>query len=197
MTGELRTSIEVDATPEVVWEVLMDVPAFPQWARVLTAAEGSFAEGGRVTFVFPPSTPLLRRTVPARVLEVSPGRRLRFELRLARWGIPGLLDTDHTLTIVDQDAGVRLWLDIRFRGLLFPLLSRHLDRDRAPAFGPMPTALKERIEAVQAGRETGRPPGAVDSGGARLDGWSRADSSSSATPRPPTPPTPPSTRTGP
>jgi hypothetical protein len=152
MSGELRTSIDVDATPEVVWEVLMDVPAYPQWASVLTAAEGSFGEGGRVTFGFPSSTPLLRTTVPARVLEVSPGRRLRFELRLARWGVPGLLDTEHTLTIVDQDAGVRLWLDIRFRGVLFPLMSRSLNRDRAPAFGPMPAALKDRIEGIQASR---------------------------------------------
>ena len=152
MPGELRTSIHVDATPELVWEVVTDVPAYPEWAPVLTGAEGSFADGGRVSFSFPPAGLLLRTTVPARVLEVTPCRRLRFGLRLARLGVPGVLDTEHTLTIDPQDGGVRLWLDIRFSGLLLPLLTRSLNRDRAPAFGPLPANLKERIERMQASR---------------------------------------------
>jgi uncharacterized protein YndB with AHSA1/START domain len=152
MAGELKTSVDVDATPEVVWEVITDVPAYPQWAAVLTGAEGSFADGDRVTLHFPPGNPLLRTTVPARVLEVTPCRRLRFALRLARLGTPGLLDTDHTMTIAERDGGVRWWLQIRFGGLLLPLLTRSLNRDRAPAFGPMPELLTRRIEQLQAAR---------------------------------------------
>jgi uncharacterized protein YndB with AHSA1/START domain len=152
MTGELRTSVDVDATPELVWEVLTDVPAYPQWAPVLTGAEGTFADGGRVTLHFPSGHPLLRTTVPARVLEVTPCRRLRFALRLPRLGVPGLLDTDHTMTIDEQDGGVRLWLQIRFGGLLLPLLTRSLNRDRAPEFSPVAALLKARIEQLQAAR---------------------------------------------
>jgi hypothetical protein len=115
MAGELKTSVDVGATPEV-------------------------------------GNPLLRTTVPARVLEVTPCRRLRFALRLARLGTPGLLDTDHTMTIAERDGGVRWWLQIRFGGLLLPLLTRSLNRDRAPAFGPMPELLTRRIEQLQAAR---------------------------------------------
>jgi uncharacterized protein YndB with AHSA1/START domain len=152
MAGELRTSVDVDAAPELVWEVLTDVPAYPQWAPVLTAAEGTFEHGGQVLLSFPPGNPLLRTRVRARVVEVTPYRRLRFGLRLARLGTPGLLDTDHTMTIVERDGGVRLWLQIRFRGLLLPVLTRSLNRDRAPAFGPVPEKLKARIERLQATR---------------------------------------------
>ena len=56
------------------------------------------------------------------------------------------------MTVVEQDGGVRLWLEIRFRGLLLPLLTRSLNRDRAPAFGPVPALLKARIEELQAAR---------------------------------------------
>jgi uncharacterized protein YndB with AHSA1/START domain len=45
MAGGLMTSVDVDATPEVVWEVLTDVPAHPRWAAVLTGTEGAFADG--------------------------------------------------------------------------------------------------------------------------------------------------------
>src|SRR5215212_924846 len=137
MIGEHRTSIDIDATPELVWEVLTDVPAYPEWSPLITSAEGTFADGGRVSFSFPRMNPLLRTTVPATVLEVTPGRRLRYVLRFARLGIPGLLDTEHAMTIVRQDSGVRVWLELQLRGLLLPMMTRSLNRDRAPAFGPL------------------------------------------------------------
>ncbi|NYJ08249.1 SRPBCC family protein [Petropleomorpha daqingensis] len=74
MTRGMRTSIDVDAGPERVWDVLTDVPGYPDWTPVLTSAQGEFAVGGRVVFGFPPLHPLLRSTVPVRVLEVTPGR---------------------------------------------------------------------------------------------------------------------------
>jgi hypothetical protein len=152
MSGVLRTSIDIDATPELVWEVLTDVPGYPEWSPIIISAEGTFADGGRVSFSFPPTNPLLRTTVPATVLEVTPGRRLRYKLRFGRLGIPGLLDTEHAMTIVGQDSGVRVWLELQFRGLLLPMMTRSLNRDRAPAFGPLPTALKDRIEGLRASR---------------------------------------------
>jgi len=152
MASELRTSIDIQARPELVWEVLTDVAAYPEWSPLVTSAEGTFAQGDRVVFHFPPLNALIRTTVPATVLEVTPCRRLRYTLRFARLGMPGLLDTEHILTIAPHDGGVRLWLEMQFRGLLLPLMSRSLNRDRAPAFGPMPAALKDRIEGMQAAR---------------------------------------------
>jgi hypothetical protein len=152
MSGEMRTSVDIDAGPELVWEVLTDVPAYPEWSPLLTRAEGTFAPGGGVTFTFPPLTALIRTTVPAKVLEVTPLRRLRYVLRFGRFGMPGLLDSEHMLTIERRDGGVRLWMEMRFRGLLLPLMTRSLNRERAPAFGPMPATLKARIERMQATR---------------------------------------------
>src|SRR3954464_13869466 len=135
MTREMRTSIDVDATPERVWEVLTDVPAYPDWSPVLTSAEGTFAVGGRVVFGFPALHALLRTTVPARVLEVTPCRRLRYKLRFARLGIPDLLDSEHTFTVDVRADGVRLWLELQVRGLLLPLMLRSLSPDETATFG--------------------------------------------------------------
>jgi hypothetical protein len=151
-TGELRTSVDIDATPELVWEVLTDVPAYPEWTPLVTKATGTFAPGGGLTFTFPPYNPLLRAGVPGKVLEVTPLLRLRYVLRFGRLGIPGLLDSAHMLTIERRDGGVRLWMEMRFGGLLLPMMTRSLNRERAPAFGPMPATLKARIEGMQATR---------------------------------------------
>ena len=88
MIGEHRTSIDIDATPELVWEVLTDVPAYPEWCPLITGAEGTFATGDRLSFSFPPMNVMLRTTVPARVLEVTSRRRLRYQLRFGRLGTP-------------------------------------------------------------------------------------------------------------
>jgi hypothetical protein len=150
MTAELRTFVDIDATPERVWEVLTDVPAWPQWNLFITRAEGTFVVGRRVSLSVPPLNALLRMTLRLTVLEVAPCRRLRFRLRMARPALPGLFDADHIVTITPHDGGgVRLWEDARFRGVLVPLLTRHLNRDNLPAFYATNAALKNRIEGTR------------------------------------------------
>jgi hypothetical protein len=149
----MKTCIDLDATPERVWEVLTDVPAYPAWTPVLISAEGEFAVGGRVVFGYPPLHPLLRSTVPVRVLEVNPGRRLRYAWRFGRLGIPGLLDAELISAIdLPGDGRVRLWLQLWVRGLFLPLIVHSLSPDETPNFGSMPAALKARIEGTEATR---------------------------------------------
>jgi len=149
MTAELRTFVHIDATPERVWQVLVDLPAYPQWNPFITSVEGPFAVGGRVSITLLPLNALLRVTLRAAVVEVTACRRLRFRLRWARLGIPGLFDIDYTLTLTPQDGGVRLWENAQFRGLLVPLLTRPVNRDASVAFEAMNAALKNRTEGMQ------------------------------------------------
>ena len=147
MTAELRWFVDIDATPEAVWQVLTDVPAYPQWNPFITSTTGTSAEGRRVSVSLPHVNLLVRPRSRPKVLEVIPCRRLRFRLRLARLGTPGLLDTEHTLTItVNDDGRVRLWHQVHFRGLLVPLVTRSLNRENGPSFNAMNAALKERAE---------------------------------------------------
>jgi hypothetical protein len=152
MTAELRSFVDIDATPERVWEVLTDVHAWPQWNRFITRAEGTFAVGERVSLTVPPLNAFLRVSLRLTVLEVTPCRRLRFGLAMARLGIPGLFSTEHTLTLSDEGGGVRLWEDAQFRGLLVPLVSRSLNRVHSSAFDATNAALKDRIEGVPPAR---------------------------------------------
>jgi hypothetical protein len=148
MTAEMRWFVDIDATPERVWQVLTDVPAYPQWNPFITGIKGTSAVGGRMSVSLAHLNVLLRPTLRPRVLEVTRGRRLRFRLRLARLGTPGLLDTEHTLTITVHDDGrVRLWHQVHFRGLLVPVVTRSLNSENGPSFDAMNAALKERAES--------------------------------------------------
>jgi hypothetical protein len=146
MTFELRTSVDIDATPERVWQVLTDLPAYSSWNPFITHAEGSFAVGERLSFTLPPVNALLRITLRPTVLEATPCRRLRLRSRQDRLGLPGLFDAEHAFTITPRDGGVRLWQEQRLHGLFVPLMTRSLNRHRLPALNAMNAALKDRCE---------------------------------------------------
>jgi hypothetical protein len=146
MSAELRTSVDIDATPERVWHVLTDLPAYAEWNPFVNSAEGAVVVGGRLSVSAPPVNAFVQSRLHPRVLEVAPFRRLRVWSRLDRLGIPGLIDVELTITLTDHEGGVRLWWQDQFRGLLAPLLIRSLNRHRLTAFNAMIAALKDRAE---------------------------------------------------
>jgi hypothetical protein len=152
MTAELRTFVDIHATPERVWHVLTDLPAYAEWNPFITRAEGTFVEGGRLSVDVPPVNAFIQPRLRPTILEVVPSRRLRLWSRLDRLGIPGLFDVEHTMTITEHGGGVRLWQQDRFGGLLAPFLIRSLNRHRLTAFNAMNAALKDRVEGAPAPR---------------------------------------------
>ena len=148
MTADLTTFVDIDATAERVWQVLADLPAYAEWNPFVTEADGALVVGSRLSVSVPPVNALVQAHLRPTVVEVVPLRRLRLRSQLIRPAVPGLFDVDLIMTITDQDSGVRLWQQDRFRGLLAPLLIRSLNRHRAAAFDAMNEALKRRAEGM-------------------------------------------------
>jgi hypothetical protein len=46
---ELRTQIDIDAPPPLVWSILIDLAAYPDWNPFITSATGRVAVGERLT----------------------------------------------------------------------------------------------------------------------------------------------------
>ena len=152
MSKELVSSIDIEASAEKVWELLIDFTAYPTWNPFITRAEGPVEVGGRLTLRMQPvggSAVTLRPTV----VEVVEGHRLRWQGSL---GVRGLFDADHLFVVEPLGAdGARLVQQEQFGGLLVPFFRRALDRGTLPAFHAMNEALKARAERVAATR--GRP----------------------------------------
>ena len=145
MSKQLDSSTEIDASPEQVWQVLSDLPAYPEWNPFIVSAEGTLEAGSRLVLRMQPAggrAVTLRPTLQ----EVSHGRRLRWQGRL--W-LPGLFDAEHAFTL-EARAGGGTWLLQHevFRGALVPLAARSLDRGTLPAFEAMNNALRRRAEQM-------------------------------------------------
>ncbi len=143
MSKQLVSQVDIDADPDRVWQLLVDLGAYREWNPFIVTADGTVEEGGRLTLRM---QPVGARGITLRptVLEATPGRRLRW---LGRLGMPGIFDAEHDFTLEPRaDGGTRLTQSERFRGLLVPFMAASLDRHTLPAFVAMNAALKLRAE---------------------------------------------------
>ncbi|MCI4339982.1 MAG: SRPBCC domain-containing protein, partial [Thermoplasmata archaeon] len=85
---EIRTEIEIAATPERVWQVLSEFRSFPEWNPFLQISAGSASPGARLLVTI---SPVGRRPMSFRpTVEVADaGRELRW---IGHLGVPGLFD---------------------------------------------------------------------------------------------------------
>ncbi len=140
---ELRAEVEIEASPERVWEVLADFSAYPEWNPFVRSAEGELAPGARLKVrLQPPGS--IGMTFRPTVLSVEPGREFRW---LGHLMVPGLLDGEHYFRVEPMDDGrTRLVRSELFRGLLVPVVLRMVGRGTLNGFQRMNRALKERAE---------------------------------------------------
>ena len=95
MAKQLFVEVEIDATPERVWDVLTDFAAYPAWNPFIVGARGVAEPGRTLTLSMQPvgGRPM---TVRPRLVRVDPPRQLRWRGTL---GMPGLMDAEHTFTL--------------------------------------------------------------------------------------------------
>jgi hypothetical protein len=142
----LSSTIDIDASPAVVWAVLTDQEAFPDWNPFVTRFAGDLMLGGRLEVrIAPPGGRgmTFRPTVTA----LEPQRRLEW---LGRFLLPGVFDGRHAFELTElPDGGTRLVQSETFSGLLVRASGGMLD-STLDGFVAMNKAIKLRAETVAA-----------------------------------------------
>lgn len=144
---EIRTSIEIDASPEVVWGVLTDTAAYPEWNGFIVEWAGELALHERQNVLLQPAGGKPQRFRP-RIVTFDAGRELVW---LGRLGIPGVLDGRHRFVVEPlNDGRTRLRHEETLVGALVPALRRLLTETTPTGFERMNRELAARAEAVTA-----------------------------------------------
>jgi len=142
-TATLQTEIEINATPERVWEILTDFAAFPQWNPFIIEMEGKPVIGTRLKARIKPEGGSAMTFTPT-VLAATPNREFRW---LGRFLIPGLMDGEHRFAIESSGAeSVRFIQEETFRGILVSFFLRQMRAGTLAGFEAMNRALKARAE---------------------------------------------------
>jgi hypothetical protein len=141
---ELHSQIEIDASPERVWDILTDFASYPQWNPFIRHISGALKVGERLEVrLEPPDSRGI--TLRPKVLSAEPNRLMRW---LGHLLVPGVFDGEHSLAIHPLEVDrVRFVQHEAFKGVLVPLLARSLE-NTLRGFEEMNGALKERAEAL-------------------------------------------------
>ncbi|WP_435064074.1 SRPBCC family protein [Halobaculum sp. EA56] len=139
----IRVETEIDAPAALVYEVLTDFDAYPEW-NDYTRIQGEAASGERLTVRPGPaagSAPTFRPTV-----RQADGRELRWVGHL--W-VRGLFDGEHGFRVRDVDGERSVLVqDERFAGLLAGVLFRRYGDDWTATFRAVNEALRDRAESL-------------------------------------------------
>lgn len=134
-----EASVDIDASPEVVWPVLVDAGAWPSWDSGVEAVTGQVASGEKITIS---SAVAPGRAFPVRVTALEPPRRLVF------WGgMPlGLFTGERTYGLEPVHEGQsRFRVREEYTGTMLPLMWKSMP-DLQPSFDQFVTGLKRKVE---------------------------------------------------
>jgi hypothetical protein len=138
---EFSASTTINAAPEKVWAILMDLAKYPEWDPVAERIEGRVALGEKIT-AYTKLSP--GRAFPAKVTELVPERKMVWT-----GGMPlGLFTGVRTFTLTPKGDGVtEFTLHEKFSGPMMPLIGRSLP-DMTEPFAGFVAGLKKRAEEM-------------------------------------------------
>ncbi len=135
-----RTSIKINASPEVIWAILTNARGWTDWNTTVDRVEGTIAPGEKIT-VHAKVNP--GRAFPVKVTEFIPGQRMVWT-----GGMPlGLFKGVRTYTLAKQSgSSVEFAMREDYSGPMAPMMTRSIP-DLQPAFDEFAAALKKRAES--------------------------------------------------
>jgi hypothetical protein len=146
---KLSTEIEIEASPDRVWDILMDFPAYPVWNPFAVSIVGEARIGETLEVQLQPPGGKSMTFKPT-VTELQAGNYFEW---FGKLGVRGVFDGRHQFRIEPTSSGTRLIQSEEFTGILVPLVSRFLNGGTRLGFEASNQALKERAEASSVRRE--------------------------------------------
>jgi hypothetical protein len=136
-------TINIKASPEIIWSILTDAPNYPAWDPGVDRIEGRIAPGEQIT-AYTKLSP--NRAFPAKVTEFIPGQRMTWT-----GGMPlGLFKGVRTFSLIPKgDGSIDFTLREEFSGLLLPLFAGSIP-DMTKTFEDFAAGLKAHAEAAAA-----------------------------------------------
>lgn len=135
---EIKTTIQISASPQKVWEILTSFDNYPNWNPFIKYVKGDFLVGEKVKInaggmKFQP-----------KILVFDREKEIRWIGKLL---VNGLFDGEHIFKIIENgDGTVTFKHEERFSGILVSLFAKKLDSETRSGFEQMNIKLKEMSE---------------------------------------------------
>jgi len=142
---EIRTEIDINASPEKAWEVLTDFNSFPQWNPFIRQINGAPKVGTKLKIHLLTSRGKSRTYRPT-VTKVEPHHELRW---YGTSFIPRMFNGERIFTLEPLKTNHIRFVHMEiFTGFGVALVDDRLDKDMYQSFVKMNDAFKEKVEQV-------------------------------------------------
>ena len=138
MAKQIKTSININASREIIWKILTDFEKYPEWNPFITSLTGNVIVGNRIKIK------LQNMVFKPKVLIFNKNSELKW---LGHFGFKGLFDGEHKFYLSDNDDGsIHFEHSEKFSGILVPLFWKKLNSETRKGFEQMNEKLKEMAE---------------------------------------------------
>ena len=138
MTKNIKTSIEIKASPEKVWSVLTDYEKYSEWNPFIKSIDGVIKEGVQI------DVKIQNMSFKPTVLVYKENSELKW---LGHLLFKGLFDGEHRFLLTNNGDGTTTFEQSEtFNGFLVGIFSKKLDKETKPGFIEMNKKLKELAE---------------------------------------------------
>ncbi|GGZ25138.1 hypothetical protein GCM10007049_17020 [Echinicola pacifica] len=138
MKKQISTSIRIETSPKVIWDILIDFNAYPEWNPFIRSISGKLTLGAKLKVA------LMGMNFKPQIMELIPNKSF---IWLGHLGMKGLFDGEHKFHVIDNGDGSSTFEQSeRFSGILVRLFSSSLDKNTKNGFIEMNEKLKLRAE---------------------------------------------------
>ena len=132
-------SIDIEAPPERIWDLLTNAADFPRWNSTVTRITGKIDAGEKLALEVPAAP---GRTFKPKVTELEAGRRMVWSD-----GMAPMFKGVRTFTLAPRGDGTTTFtMEEVFSGVMLPMIKGSLP-DFAPSFEAYAADLKREAEA--------------------------------------------------
>ncbi|TCD28670.1 SRPBCC domain-containing protein [Pedobacter psychrodurus] len=140
---EIKTQIEINATPDKVWAILTDFENYRDWNPFIKSITGKPVVGNRITVsIAPPNSKVM--TFKPVVLIFKIDKEFRWIGKLL---FKGVFDGEHKFELIDNANGTTTFNQCEsFSGILVGLFKKQLETNTRAGFEQMNENLKQQVE---------------------------------------------------
>lgn len=140
MATQISTSINIQATPQQVWNILTDFEKYPEWNPFVKKLTGEVAVGNQIEIALP------GMNFKPTVLAFESAKEFRW---IGKLFFKGVFDGEHFFKIAENgDGTTHLEHGENFSGFLVPIFKGKMLAETKKGFEEMNQALKKRAEKL-------------------------------------------------
>lgn len=133
---EMRTEIEIEASKETIWKILMNFENYPEWNPFIRSISGDQETNKKLNVILDIGSKMKMKPI---VQEVIPNKKFSW---LGKLFIPKLFDGNHIFEIEETENGVKFIQRERFFGILVWPILKMIGKKTEKGFMAMNEALK-------------------------------------------------------